>query len=58
MAGLGRPLSTLEQVRPRTVGVEHVALASMRQLGFEEKLTALGFNKPQIAAAVGNVIGC
>lgn len=50
-------LSTLEQVRPRTVGVEHVALASMRQLGFEEKLTALGFNKPQIAAAVGNVVG-
>jgi transposase len=46
-----------EQVRPRTVGVEHVALASMRQLGFAEKLAALGFNKPQIAAAVGNVIG-
>ena len=27
------------------------------QLGFKEKLTALGFNKPQIAAAVGCVIG-
>lgn len=50
-------LSTLEQVRPRTVGVEHVALASLRQLGFDEKLAALGFNKPQIAAAIGNVIG-
>ena len=50
-------LSTLEQVRPRTVGVEHVALACMRQLGFDEKLAALGFNKPQIAAALGNVIG-
>ncbi len=50
-------LSTLEQIRPRTVGVEHVALASMRQLGFDEKLAALGFNKPQIAAAMGNVIG-
>ena len=50
-------LSTLEQVRPRTVGVEHVALACMRQLGFDAKLAALGFNKPQIAAAVGNVIG-
>ena len=50
-------LSTLEQVRPRTVGVEHVALASMRQLGFDKKLAALGFNKPQIAAAVGNVVG-
>ena len=50
-------LNTLEQVRPRTVGVEHVALTCMRQLGFDEKLAALGFNKPQIAAAVGNVIG-
>lgn len=50
-------LSTLEQVRPRTVGVEHVALACMRQLGFDAKLAALRFNKPQIAAAVGNVIG-
>jgi len=50
-------VSTLELVRPRTVGVEHAALAILRQLGFEEKLRELGFNKPQIAAAVGNVIG-
>jgi transposase len=50
-------LSTLEQVRPRTVGVEQVALAAVRQLGFEDKLAALGFNPPQIAAALGNVIG-
>ena len=50
-------VSTLELVRPRSVGVEHAALATLRQLGFEEKLSDLGFNKPQIAAAVGNVIG-
>lgn len=50
-------LATLEQVRPRTVGVEQVALAAVRQLGFEEKLAALGLNRPQIAAALGNVIG-
>jgi transposase len=50
-------LSTLEMVRPRSVGVEHVALEAMRQLGFEEKLTELGFNRPQVAAAVGAVIG-
>ncbi len=49
-------LATLEQVRPRTVGVEQVALAAARQLGFEDKLAALGFNPPQIAAALGNVI--
>ena len=29
----------------------------MRQLGFDKILTQLGFNKPQIAAALGNVIG-
>ena len=50
-------LATLEQVRPRTVGVEQAALAAVRQLGFEEKLTGLGFNRPQLAAALGNVIG-
>ena len=50
-------VSTLELVRPRTVGVEHAALATLRQLGFEEKLSDLGFNSTQIAAAVGNVIG-
>lgn len=50
-------LSTLELVRPRAVGVEHVAPAAMRQWGFEEKLTQLGFNRPQVAAAVGSVIG-
>lgn len=50
-------VSTLELVRPRSVGVEHAALATLRQLGFEEKLSDLGFNKTQIAAALGNVIG-
>lgn len=50
-------LSTLEQIRPRSVGVEHAALATISQLGFEQKLAELGFNPPQIAAALGNVIG-
>lgn len=50
-------LNTLHLVRPRSVGVEHAALTALRQLGFDAKLAELGFNKPQIAAAVGNVIG-
>lgn len=50
-------LDTLELVRPRSVGVEHAALSAMRQCGFEDKLTALGLNRPQIAAALGNIIG-
>jgi len=35
----------------------HAALSAMRQLGFNKILTQLGFNKPQIAAALSNVIG-
>ena len=50
-------LDSIEMVRPRSVGVEQAALGAMRQCGFEEKLAELGFNRPQIAAAVGNIVG-
>src|SRR5665647_3033206 len=50
-------LDSIEMVRPRTVGVEHAALCAMRRCGFEDKLAELGFNRPQIAAAVGNIVG-
>src|SRR5450631_4471793 len=49
-------LDSLDLVRPRSVGVEHAALSVMRQCGFEDKLSALGLNRPQIAAAVGNIV--
>ena len=50
-------LDSLELVRPRSVGVEHAALSVMRQCGLEDKLAELGLNRPQIAAAVGNIVG-
>ena len=50
-------LDSLELVDPRSVGVEHAALAVMRQCGLEDKLSELGLNRPQIAAALGNIIG-
>ena len=50
-------LSTLEQIRPRTVGVEHAALTMIQELGLHKKLSDIGFTKPQIAAALGNIIG-
>jgi transposase len=50
-------LDTLELVRPRSVGVEHAALAAIHALGLPEKLAELGFNGPQRAAALGNIIG-
>jgi len=49
-------LDSLDLVRPRSVGVEHAALSVMRQCGFEDQLAELGLNRPQIAAAVGNII--
>jgi hypothetical protein len=50
-------LDSLEVVDPRSVGVEHAALAAMRQCGLEDKLGELGLNRPQIAAALGNIVG-
>ena len=50
-------LDSLEFVRPRSVGVEHAALTTLRALGIEAKLAELGLTKPQIAAAFGNIIG-
>jgi transposase len=49
-------LDSLELVDPRSVGVEHAALAAMRQCGLQDKLSELGLNRPQIAAAVGNIV--
>lgn len=60
--GVGRcfveiDVDSLEHLRPRLVGVEHAALLVMREIGFIEHLQALGFNRAQCAAAIGNVIG-
>ena len=49
-------LHRLDVLRPRSVGVEHVALEVLRQLGLDDKLEALGFNRPQRAAAIGTLI--
>ena len=49
-------LDSLDLVRPRSVGVEHAALAAMRQCAVEDKLADLGLNRPQIAAAVGSIV--
>jgi len=49
-------LDSLELVDPRSVGVEHAALSVMRQCGLQDKLSELGLNRAQIAAAVGNIV--
>ncbi len=43
--------------RPRSVGVEHVALWAMEQIGFAALLEELGLTGPQRAAAMGSIIG-
>ena len=50
-------LATLEVIRPRRVGAEHVALAAAQQVGLEVKLTALGFHRHPLAAALGLIVG-
>jgi transposase len=49
-------LCSLELIRPRSVGVEHVALGALQQLGLDTKLEALGFNGREVPAAIGQII--
>ncbi len=49
-------LDTLELIRPRRVGIEQLALHAIEQLALKEKLAALGFNRHQLAAALGNIV--
>ena len=50
-------LSQLELVRPRRVGIEALALHAVKQLTLDDKLKSLGFNRRQVGAALGNIIG-
>jgi hypothetical protein len=50
-------VESLQLLRPRTVGVEHVGLWAMQQLDFIPLLERLGLNGRQRAAAVGSIIG-
>ena len=50
-------IDSLQQRQPRCVGVEHVGLQVLAQLGFVEKLTELGVNAVMRAAILGNLIG-
>lgn len=50
-------LERLEGVRPRSVGIEYVALEALRRLGLDVKLAQLGFNRHPLGAAIGAIIG-
>jgi transposase len=50
-------IDSLQQTQPRSVGVEHVALHALAELGLIEKLVELGVNGAACAAIQGNIIG-
>lgn len=47
---------SLELTQPRSIGVEHVALSAIRELGFEPLLESLGINGVMRTAIVGSII--
>ena len=47
---------SLELTQPRSIGVEHVALAAMRELDFEPMLKSLGINAVMRTALCGSII--
>jgi hypothetical protein len=50
-------VNSLELVRPRSVGVEHIGLWAMRQVSFVELLLEVGISGPLRAAILGVIIG-
>ena len=49
-------VDSLELLRPRSVGVEHLALWAMDQLGLRTRLEELGIGASLRAAAIGSII--
>jgi hypothetical protein len=50
-------VDSIQQTQPRSVGVEHLGLYALSQLGLIDKLDKLGINGPMRAAIIGNIIG-
>ncbi|MDO8370269.1 MAG: hypothetical protein Q7S71_06180 [Candidatus Nitrotoga sp.] len=50
-------VNSLQLTQPRSVGVEHVGLHTLNQLGLVEKLSELGLNGAMRATIIGNLIG-
>ncbi len=49
-------IASMDLLRPRSVGVEHVALSAAQRVGLDTKLKALGFNGAQCEAALATII--
>ena len=50
-------INSIEQIRPRSVGVEHVALSALSELGLPKILESVGLNGIERNCAMGSIIG-
>lgn len=50
-------INSLEQIKPRSVGAEHVSLEALKELQIPQILEEAGFNTRQRAEALANIIG-
>ena len=50
-------LNSMRHNDSRSVGGEAVAFSAIQQIGLADKLNALGFNRNQLNAAIGNLVG-
>jgi transposase len=53
----GVDVNSLELVRPRSVGVEHVGLTALAWLNIPDVLESIGMNARQRACALGSIVG-
>lgn len=50
-------INSIQQIKPRTVGAEHVSLEALKELQIPQVLEGAGFSGRQQAEALGNIIG-
>ena len=50
-------INQLQALKARSIGVETIAWHAIKQLNLDKKLTDLGFNRKDQAAALGNIVG-
>jgi transposase len=50
-------INSIQQIKPRTVGAEHVSLEALKDLQIPQILEEAGFSGRQQAEALGNIIG-
>jgi len=50
-------VNSLQVIKPRSVGAEHVALEALKELKLPQVLESVGLNGRQQAAAMGNIVG-